>query len=399
MWRRSAVLETRPAALFLAPETPYPMAGGGALRTASLLHYLATRYDVDLVVFRQPGAPEPAAAIPAGLIRNLSVIDLPANGRGTPARLLRNASRLARDVTPLMDRFAGFENALASAIAEKRYALGIVEHFWCAPYLEQLSAVCEKTVLDLHNVESVLHQRCAAADTGPAAFGHRLFQRVSRDLERAWLPRFSQVLTASTMDAELVRAIAPSARVAIYPNAIRTQSYPSSGSEEAIVFSGNLEYHPNQVAVRYFRTDIWPRLRERWPSLIWKVVGRNSEAVRKFTSGDSRISVSGAVDDAVRELARARVAIVPLLSGSGTRLKILEAWAAGLPVVSTTVGAEGLHARDGEHLLLADGAHPFAAAVTRLLESADLRAKLGNAGRLLLEKDFTWEAAWRKLDF
>ena len=122
-----------------------------------------------------------------------------------------------------------------------------------------------------------------------------------------------------------------------------------------------MEYHPNQLAVRFFRREIWPRLRDRWPGLAWRLVGKNPEAVRQFTSGDPRIEVQGQVDDAIAELARARVAVVPLLAGSGTRLKILEAWAAGLPVVSTTLGAEGLPARDGEHLLLADGAAAFAA--------------------------------------
>lgn len=379
------------------------MAGGGALRTASLLHYLATRYDVDLVVFRQSGAPDPARSIPAGLVRKLSVIDLPANGRGTPARLIRNASRVLRSVPPLMDRFAGFGSAVAGAVSGRRYAIGIIEHFWCAPYQEQLAAVCERTVLDLHNIESVLHARCASADGGPAAFAHRIFQRVSRDLERRWLPRFSSVLTTSADDAEAVRAIAPEARIAVYPNAIRVEPRESAGrpaqSDEAIVFSGNMEYHPNLAAVRFFRSEIWPGLRERWPSLEWRLVGKNAEAVRKFTSGDPRITVRGAVDDAVGELARARVAVVPVLAGSGTRLKILEAWAAGLPVVSTTVGAEGLSARHGEHLLVADGAAAFAEAVTRLLASPALRASLGNAGRLLLEKEFTWETAWRKLDF
>jgi glycosyltransferase involved in cell wall biosynthesis len=105
------------------------------------------------------------------------------------------------------------------------------------------------------------------------------------------------------------------------------------------------------------------------------------------------------VEDAIRELARAKVAVVPLLAGSGTRLKILEAWAAGLPVVSTTLGAEGLGARDDESLLLADGGPAFAEAVSRLLACPDLRQKLGMAGRLLLEQEFTWETAWKKLDF
>ena len=89
----------------------------------------------------------------------------------------------------------------------------------------------------------------------------------------------------------------------------------------------------------------------------------------------------------------------PLLAGSGTRLKILEAWAAGTPVVSTTIGAEGLPVRDGEHLLIADGPQKFAEAVDRLLACSTLCENLGVAGRLLLEKEFTWEKAWRQLLF
>src|ERR1700729_3045307 len=95
----------RPSALMLAPETPYPLAGGGALRTASLLHYLAQGHDVDLIVFRQPGAPHPAKHMPPGLVRHLAVIDLPANSRTQTARALRNAVRLVRRIPPLVDRF------------------------------------------------------------------------------------------------------------------------------------------------------------------------------------------------------------------------------------------------------------------------------------------------------
>ncbi|SPE33440.1 Glycosyl transferase, group 1 (fragment) [Candidatus Sulfopaludibacter sp. SbA3] len=105
------------------------------------------------------------------------------------------------------------------------------------------------------------------------------------------------------------------------------------------------------------------------------------------------------MEDAVGELARAQVAVVPLLAGSGTRLKILEAWAAGTAVVSTTVGAEGLRARHGEHLLLADGPSAFADAVTRLLACKEHRDRLGMAGRLLMEKEFTWEIGWKNLEF
>jgi polysaccharide biosynthesis protein PslH len=383
----------------IAPETPYPMRGGGALRTASLLHYLARGYDVDLMVFRQPGAAHPKESMPDGLVQRLTVIDLPANRRGLAARALRNSARVARGVPPLVDRFAGFEGQIAHVIEGSRYALGVIEHSWCAAYLDVIAPACEKTVLNLHNVESILHARCAASEPAPAAYAHRVFERASREFEERWLPRFTHVLAASEADAASVAAIARGANVAVYPNAVPSRPLPSETRRHAIVFAGNMEYHPNRGAVRFFRREVWPQLRESHPGLIWTLAGKNSQAVRAFIQGDARIEATGEVDDAVLEIARAEVAIVPLLAGSGTRLKILEAWSAGTPVVSTSMGAEGLPARDGEHLIIADGAAQFAQAVSRTLACKELRECLAAAGRSLLEKDFTWENAWRRLSF
>src|SRR5262249_18701852 len=121
------------------------------------------------------------------------------------------------------------------------------------------------------------------------------------------------------------------------------------------------------------------------------------EFVSRYVRDDPRIELSGAVPDAIAELARARVAVVPILIGSSTRVKILEAWAAGRAVVSTRIGAEGLAARDGHNVLLADGPEPFGDAVSALLESVDLRGKIGRAGRATFEALYTWEAAWRQL--
>ena len=254
-------------------------------------------------------------------------------------------------------------------------------------------------MLDLHNIESVLHARCAGTEGRAAGFAHRRFCDAARKLERIWIPRFHEVLVTSEEDAALVRDIAPEARTLVYRNAIPSTPLPPPGNDEAIVFSGNMEYHPNRSAVAFFRREVWPILRQRWPQLVWRLVGKNPGAVKEFTIGDPRIEVVGGVDDAIAELARCRAAVVPLLAGSGTRLKILEAWAAGLPVISTSIGAEGLGARVGEHLLIADGAAGFASAVTRVLACTDLGASLGKAGRLLLEKEFTWGTAWEKLDF
>jgi len=386
-------------ALFISAEAPYPLAGGGALRSASLLEYLARHFAVDMITFREPGAADPRAHLPAGLVRRLHVMELRSNARHKLARGARNAGRLMRRVPPLMDRFAGFGECIAAAAAGERYELAVIEHFWCAPYWEQAAAVSDGTILDLHNIESVLHERCANTESGAHGLAHRAFRRICRDLEEELLPRFTYLLAASEQDAKRLRDISPTSNVLVYPNSIPRAPLPQKREENAVVFSGNLEYHPNVSAVRYFRKEIWPGLRDRWPGLVWRLVGKNPRAVEKLIRGDARIELTGPVDDAVAELARAKVALVPLLAGSGTRFKILEAWAAGVPVVSTPLGAEGLPARHGEHLLVAEGARAFQEAVSALLASPALRDRIGRAGRYLYECEFTWEAAWKALHF
>jgi glycosyltransferase involved in cell wall biosynthesis len=390
------------SALFISPEAPYPLAGGGAMRSASLLNFLARRYAVDMIVFREPRAADPREHLPPGLVRRLHVVELPPHARHPLARAARNAGRLARRVPPLMDRFAGFGGQIGAATRGQRYAIAVIEHFWCAPYWEQAAAVSDATILDLVDVESVLHARCALAAGGapaPARLAHWAFQNICRDLEEKWLPRFTYLLATSESDAELLRAISPSSNVSVYPNSIPFVPAPFRLEENMIAFSGNLEYHPNVSAVRYFREQIWPELRVQWPGLVWRLIGKNPQAVAGIASGDPRIELSGPVADAVPELARAKVAIVPVLAGSGTRVKIIEAWAAGVPVVSTPLGAEGLPARAGEHLLLADNAPAFRDAVSSLLASPAQRDRIGRAGRYLFECEFTWEAAWKCLQF
>ncbi|MCP5111107.1 MAG: glycosyltransferase [bacterium] len=384
-------------AILLAPETPYPVVGGGALRAAALVEHLARNWELDTAVFRQPGAPDPRQSRLARLAKRVLVLDLPHHARHHAARAARNTIRLWRGVPPLMDRFAGFEPALADFVAGHSYELGVVEHFWCAPYQRVLGTCTRQTVLDLHNIESALHGACAAAEPLPLAVLHRRFRRACLRLERQWLPRFSLALVTSEQDARRLHAICPQCRVEVYPNTIPGNPRPERTEEDFIAFSANMEYHPNLDAVRYFRKEIWPRLRERWKSLEWVLVGKNPEAVSRYTGGDPRIRVLGPVEDAIEVLARAKVAIVPMRSGSGTRVKILEAWAAGAPVVSTSMGADGLGAVSGKELVIADSPREFADAVDSLLRSPDTRMQLGDAGRRLYERDYTWEAGWKRL--
>jgi glycosyltransferase involved in cell wall biosynthesis len=188
------------------------------------------------------------------------------------------------------------------------------------------------------------------------------------------------------------------ARTIVYPNAIPFVPTPSRQERHEILFTGNLEYQPNITAVRYFYEKIWPLLSRRVPDLIWRIAGKNPGAVTSIVNGDTRVRVIGPMDDAIATLACAKVAVVPLLSGSGTRFKIVEAWASGTPVVSTTIGAEGLRCNAGEHLLLCDDPQEFAEAVAFLIDAPEARAQLGDAGRRLYESTYTWEAAWAALE-
>jgi glycosyltransferase involved in cell wall biosynthesis len=373
----------------LAPEGPYPLHGGGAYRTASLLHYFAGFADIDLVLISESRQP---ALLPPGLVRKQSVIGLPAHGKGTLERYLRNARRAVAGVPPLVDRLSGLRPSIAQAIGENRYELGIVEHSWCAPYINEIASVCKLTVLDLHNVESVLHQRCAAASRGLIAMGHKRFAKLSQTLESKLFPEYSVILATSSEDAALVNRIAPSARVAVYPNAMPWVQIPQVAAQPLIAFSGNFEYHPNIDAVRFLLDEIWPEIRRRHPEFRLRLIGRNSQLFRA-----PGVETTGPVEDALSEIAAASVVIAPLRVGSGTRIKILEAWAAGRPVVATPLAVEGLNFEDGHDVLLATAATELADAVDLLLADPQTSERIARAGRLRFEQEYTWEAAWRSL--
>ena len=210
------------------------------------------------------------------------------------------------------------------------------------------------------------------------------------------LPRFDGVLVTSAHDAGLVHPLVSDSAIVVYPNALPEVPAPPRQESNAIAFSGNLEYAPNIEAVRFFRDRIWPALRSR-PGLKWRIIGKNALAIRNLVAGDPRIELTGFVEDAIAALASAQVAVVPVLSGSGTRVKIVEAWAAATPVVSTTVGAQGLIINNGEDLVVVDDPREFATKVSQLLDSPEERRRIGAQGRRLYEQRYTWRAAWESL--
>jgi glycosyltransferase involved in cell wall biosynthesis len=372
-------------ALILCPEAPYPVIGGGPMRTACMVEYLASRYSLDVIVFREPNAPDPRDTFPPGLVRKIYVIDLPAHSKSPASRAFRNLDRMRRDAPPLIDRFAGFHLPIS-----RTYDVAVVEHFWCATYADALRPHCRRLVLDLHNIESVLLERCAATEALAGRFALRRFSSACRRLESKLLPRFDLLLVTSEADRTRVN------RGFVWPNTMPLVPRPKVPKSHEIAFSGNMEYHPNTAAAHFFAESVWPILRAREPELVWRLIGKNPHILRLPV--DSRIHVTGAVEDALPLIAGAKAAVVPLLSGSGTRFKILESWAAGTPVISTMIGAEGLDAVPNEHLLIADDPSQFAAAVLSVLYQNGLASRLAEAGRDLYESRFTWPVAWKVLE-
>jgi len=383
---------SEPRALMLSPELPYPLQGGGALRTASLLNYLARHHTVDLILFRHLDSQQPAESLPPHLADRVLILELPRHSRTRLRRALRNTSRLVRGVPPLLDRFQGFAAPISQFIANHRYRVAVIEHFWCAPYQQTLRPHADSLVLDLHNIESKLHWTEAnSAATLPERLAHRHFARLYRKLEANWIPSYDEVLTASALDCSRIHPLAKSATV--FPNSVPWRKLPDVPEEEAIAFSGNFDYHPNQTAVAWFAQHAWPKLAAAHPNLKWRLIGMNPESIHRTVAHLPRVELTGPVSDAVDELARAKVVVVPLLSGSGTRLKIVEAWAAGRAVIATPLGAEGFPT---DSLLVAP-LDRFTQAVEDVLTDPTLRAHLATKGRTCYEQSLTWDAAWNTL--
>ncbi len=383
---------SKPRALMLSPELPYPLQGGGALRTASLLNHLARHHTVDLILFRHLDSQQPAESLPPNLVDRILILELPRHSRSRLHRALRNTRRLVRGVPPLLDRFQGFAAAIARFAAGHHYRVAVIEHFWCAPYQPTLRPHAESLVLDLHNIESMLHcTEANSAATLPERIAHHHFAQLYRGLEASWLPTFDEVLTASALDASRIQPLAKA--VTVFPNSAPWRKLPQIPEEEVIAFSGNFDYHPNQTAVAWFAQHAWPKLTAAHPNLKWRLIGMNPESIHRTVAHLPRVELTGPVQDAVQELARAKAVVVPLLSGSGTRLKIVEAWAAGRPVISTPLGAEGF---PSDSLLVAP-LDRFTQAVEQVLTDPTIRAHLSTKGRARYEQSLTWDAAWNTL--
>jgi glycosyltransferase involved in cell wall biosynthesis len=379
--------------LYFAPHTCWPLHTGARLRDYHLARELARRAEVTFVGLRDPGDPdpgEPPAA--AGFARYAPLVK---DRSYTPWKIARGLiGPLPLTVLNYFSPRAAAE--LAGILDQGNFDIVQVESVHLLPYLPVIRAARSHPAVaaDWHNIESELMWRYSEAAPDPAR--RWVARRTASLIERAELEMLRSCdvhLTASERERERLASRLPQAELHVIPNGVDCGAFTAPcidpRGDPEIIFVGSMDYHANIDAVQWFAREIWPDLSHDHPRLRLTVVGRNpTPAIRALAS--ESIEITGTVSDVRPYYSRALALVVPLRIGSGTRLKILEALAAGVPVLSTRLGAEGLEVADGITIMLADTPEQFRNCFLRLEASPDLRMKLIQAGRELVSERYDW---------
>jgi glycosyltransferase involved in cell wall biosynthesis len=246
-----------------------------------------------------------------------------------------------------------------------------------------------------HDAQSALLARRASLESSaPRRAYFNLQASLMRKEEGLWCPRVALNVAVSEVDAGKLADIAPSARFLVVPNGVDTAYFqPETRSKRhGIVSVGGTTWYPNKDSLDYFACEILPRLRAKGltQSVTW--VGRASVDEISRYGREYGITMTGYVEDVRPHVRSAACYIVPIRMGGGTRVKILDAWAMGVPIVSTAVGCEGLEAHDAENILIRDDPELFADSVLELLADRELGTRLGTAGRTTAELHYSWDA-------
>ena len=393
---------SRPRLLAVTSELPWPLSSGGHLRTYHLLVSLSRRFDVRLVVPSRPDEEEGRAALArAGLaVRAVEI---------GPRRALVEACRIAgaavrRDPYVLYSRHrrrSVFRAVRQEALLSPPQVV-YLDHLDSLLYAEAAGAA--PIVIDMHNVYSTLAGRAAAEASGYARRRYLAGEAGLLQQKELAATRLAHTIFAcSEEEASFFRDLGARS-VVVVPNGVDTLSYPwpppvdgglYPDAPPTVLFIGALEWQPNVSAVSFLAREVMPAVRARVPRARLLIVGRRPVAEVLALADGPRVEIHADVPDVRPYWRRADVLAVPLETGGGTRIKILEAFAAGVPVVSSPVGCEGIAARDAEHLLVASR-DAFAGAVATSLLDRDAAAERADAARALAEREYDWWAIGRR---
>lgn len=396
--------EGRPRLLFLCHKLPYPATSGARLRSYNVLRLLARHFDVTaLFLYRKVEHADRRAVQEAlralGEIAEVEAFPTPqdhSRARLAADHLRSLASRTA--YTRYVYGSAELRARLAELLRSRRFDLAHVDSLDLVGYLPLLGSL--PVVCTHHNEESALLERRAQSERSPLLRRYiRMQAGLVREEERRWCPRVALNVVVSDADHAGLRATAPDARYLVVPNGVDTKLFrPAAESpREGVVFVGPHSWYPNRDAMEYFATEILPLVRARRPGLPVRWVGRAADEVKRRFRSEHGVELTGYVDEIQPYVHSEACYVVPLRVGGGTRLKIVDAWAMGKAVVSTSIGCEGLDARDGENILVRDTPEEFAAAVESVLADPALRRRLEAGARATAERVYDWDVIGERM--
>ena len=375
--------------LWVTAEPPDRAGGGGNIRQAHLVSAVAERHETHLLL---------AGTLTDSAVRDrlASVTELPVP---PPARPRRPAARRLLDLRLAgpegpPEHFAGraarevLAPVLNDVVGRVGYDAVVVQHGALAPLIARRRA--GRWVSELHNVESeTLDALSGVARGGRQRLLLRAQARRARRFERWITDTYDHVVAVSAEDASALHCPAH-----VVPNGVDVGSWPVSPVPSApkVMFTATLDYLPNVDGIEWFVGQVWPRVRAECPEAQLDVVGRRPVEVVMALRGQPGVAVHADVPDVRPYVTAARVCVVPLRVGSGSRLKVLEAWAAGRPVVGTTVGLAGLAVDRGGNALVGDRPVELADAVVRTLRDSSVAQSLADAGRRCASERYDWTA-------
>lgn len=405
--------------LFLTQVLPYPLVGGAKIRAYYVLRQLAQQHQITLVSFRRADDRQEDVAHLEQFCAAVYTVPLSRSARQDARALLTSLVSdqplvIARDRIPVMEALlarlvqdAPFDAVHADQTAMAQYAL-------YAQTVQARHSRPPRILLDQHNALYLLVTRQARYERGPLR--RWLWRREARRLARYeadLLPRFDHILTVTAEDrAALLRLLPPAAAesaahkltalpICVDPGA--RPPLPRRDREPRIIHLGTMFWPPNVEGVLWFANEVLPLIVQQVPDACFTIAGKQPpESVQRLALDGAplarHVEVTGFVPNAEPLLASSRVFVTPVRAGGGMRVKIIDAWQWGLPLVSTTIGAEGIATRPGENILLADEPQPFADAVVRVLTDADLAQRLRANGRAWVEAHYDWRSVYPRLN-
>lgn len=392
----------KPRLLFISPRFLFPLDQGGRIRTANTLrHMKGGAFDITLMSPVPPGAERFAE-------QTAALCDRFVSWPQRPMSRLRRAVALTGTlpVAVATDASAAGRRLVAEELA-KQPDVVLVDFPHAAVLLpNQLAA---PSLMFTHNVEAEIFSRHAEFVDGPMRWVWRDQARKMRRFEGQTLRRFDTVIAVSSRDAEALREAYALQHVEPVETGVDVDYYafhaprdaPAFGpTEGTVVFTGSMDSRSNIEGVGFLMREVWPLVLCVRPRARAVIVGRHPPAslVAEARACGFAWEFTGFVDDVRPHVAGAHVCVVPLRVGSGTRIKVFEAMAMGCPIVSTSLGVEGLAVRDGVDCLAADTAADFSAAVLALLDDGPRRQALAVAARALVVEHFGWRRVTRRFE-